>query len=415
MLSPINQKEVFEIIDKGGNILEYFARIDPHCKSFETSVKNSLGKGAHGQVYSFPENVFIKNKTVAVKQMRVEMEKIKSSEFKWKMFYNEKEFEEFIYVPKNLLMPCNRVFSVEEFENEDNFYFSKDGKVGLDGTDVFCLSEFLISLWVGNFYTTGKCINFIETFYFAICATPYKKLAEYYIFMEQIDDNLHSYLKSDFPEKFYNNIYIQILFAVAMYQHNGKIVHGDLHSGNIFLLKQSSASFNGKSILPEEDYMEYRYKGKSFYIPTFKTSPDESQFVVKIGDWDRAVKYSKPMIGSRETMAKQYPISNWYNESLDILTITRSIQEEKCSSLLIRKIAAWMEGTDINCNSIMNSMRSTCYMNNLHTVQIDYRKLLETKYNHVTPDAILMNEDFMKDYLQPPPKGSKIIVCGVID
>lgn len=456
------KKEIFDIIDRGGNILEYFSHIDPLCKDIRKDgpepkiiLGEKLGSGVTGTAYKADISSFFKDlpptwsNRLVVKEIKIPMVKIKDTSPRKssptipdtksdsdssfltpledtprltpkqlkslaKKFYGSTDSTT-LALPGVITTPCN-ILS----------YISQGKMIFPSKKDLFCaeeLTEFLVSLWVGNFYTSGKCINFIETFYFAICSRYDRKMAQYYTFMEQIDRTFTYILKAGYPEEIYNNIYIQILFAVAMYQHNGNIVHGDLHAGNVFLLQWGKTSgwngkteFNGENIGLKHkdaggaDYMEYRYGTKSFYVPTHKTSKN-SRFIVKIGDWGRGVKYSSPMIGSKNVILGEYPVPNWYNKAFDLLTITRYIQYLKCPSIMIRKIAAWMEGTAVNHESIMNRMKTTQYEDYPQVVRID---VLESKYSHVTPEAILMNDDLMKDFLVPPPSGSKIVLVGEI-
>lgn len=469
------KKEIFDIIDRGGNILEYFSHIDPLCKDIRKDgpepkiiLGEKLGSGVTGTAYKADISSFFKDLSptwsnrLVVKEINIPMVNIKDtsprksssmtaagaktesdsdSSFLTPLEATPKELSPkklkslakkfygstgstsaILALPGVITTPCNISSYRVTYGN-----FAAPGKMIYPGKkDLFCaeeLTEFLVSLWVGNFYTSGKCINFIETFYFAICSSYDRKMAQYYTFMEQIDRDFTYILKAGYPEEIYNNIYIQILFAVAMYQHNGNIVHGDLHGGNVFLLKHGKSlgwnentEFNGENIGSTlksgngADYMEYRYGTKSFYVPTYKTS-DNSQFIVKIGDWGRGVKYSSPMIGSKDVILNNYPVPNWYNKAFDLLTITRYTQYFKCPSAMIRKIAAWMEGTKDDYDSIMAGMKKTQYMNYPQVVRTN---ALEDKYDHVTPEAILMNEEFMKDFLVSPPAGSKIVLVGEI-
>lgn len=419
------------IIDKGGNILEYLAVRDPVCDDLGKRIKlgNKLGEGIAGIAYKADISGFFKKGKVpdfanrlVVKEIKADMIRITGRTEKLaKKFYGKEDVAGML-VPSALVIPCDDVLEYKRWDTGVEIKMPKGS--------IFCeeeITEFLIALWVGTYFTSQECINFMETFYFTVCSDYEKKTAEYYTFMEEIDRTYAYVLQYAYPEKVHNHIYIQALFAIAKMQHENKIVHGDLHPGNVFLVKRGmgmnqETEFRGAKLL-SADYLEYRVKGRSIYLPGPKTDGIASQFIVKLGDWGRSIKYSSPVIGSRKVLEDEDKdfLPNWYNDSFDILTLTRSTQVMECSSEMIARISAWMEDVRVEQNFDIKEIQHELHEEfKKYAIASDYPsyvhcKYLEKHYKHVNPLEILLNYDFMRNYLVPPPEGSVILLCGEIE
>lgn len=443
---PNQKRDILEIIDRGDDILDYFRKIDPICSEIGTGIAlgEKLGEGAAGTVFKvdsksgsvlfegqIPSRLVVKKidapmikkaykksregLAVAQEPVRALVRDLYEKLYKEDPLYDADSLDNtVVFLPRALVESCQLV----EYERTDT-----QQNVKVPKGSIFCseeITEFIISLFVAEFYKSGKAINFIDTFYFATCAKYKAKIAQYYIFMEQIDRTFLGVLKADYPEKVYNHIYVQTLFAIAMYQKY-KIVHGDLHADNVFLLKNGTnlglnktTEYNGVKWF-DADYLEYKIKGKSLYLPGRSTDAEASQFIVKIGDWGRAIKYSTPMIGSKTVLlGEQFDsfIPNWYSPAFDVLVITRTIQVKGRPTAMINKVTTWIENVSIY--NLISTIRAT---SNLDERFAAYPNplLLETRYSHVDPISILLNEEFMGDYTKPPPEGSVILRCGEID
>jgi peroxiredoxin family protein len=69
------REDVLEIVDKGGNIAEYFSKTDPICKDIGSRIilAKELGKGGYGAVYKVDMKDFdsVWSKRLVVKKMEV--------------------------------------------------------------------------------------------------------------------------------------------------------------------------------------------------------------------------------------------------------------------------------------------------------------------------------------------------------
>lgn len=393
------REDVLEIVDKGGNIAEYFSRTNSICKDIGSRIilGKQLGKGAYGAVYKvdIKDGESERSKRLVVKKMEVytiktivenEERPIVSNFYKGENL----DFTKELVVPEFLFGMC---------KYESYKLTNGKGKYRPPKEALFCNSEhteFIISLWAGDLFTRGVSINFLPVFYFATCADFKKETANYYIFMEEIDSDLYNLLSVD--EKASEHVYIQALHAIAVYQQYGAAVHGDLHWRNVFV-SETPDTFNGESA--NVDFYEYRLgEDKSVYLPGPKKGG--GKYVAKIGDWGMAVKYGPTtLIGDSSViygLFKNNPKPNWYNESYDVISLTRSFYYKRPNNKFVQKIMAWIEQSDTAPIAQRNFFPDV--------------KILDEKYSHVTPVAILSSPELMGDYLTVPDENEKIAVFG---
>ncbi len=401
-----NRKETLEIVNTGGNLFNYLTKqtsLCPLIKSKITLVK-MLGKGASGQIFSIDFNgkgsrryavkiteitLYTENK----EPMDVMFKKLCSNKRK----YHRTDGRGVIEIPKGSFI-CESVYS-----------------------------EYIISLLIGEIIRNGTCINFLDTFAFALCPgvspSKYYVTAKQYTFMEQIDTTLRRSLrcivekprnmsKSGIPKKTSKEIsefiFIQILFGIAVYQKLYNIVHGDLHDDNVFLVHDPNLEWKGHKI---GTFDNFKYT---------ITNPDGSKteiylpaipLIVKIADFGLAVKYSKngePIIGEKTTMENGFDHSsilpNFYNKAYDVVYIADIMQNLNPSNEFIKGILTWMANGDMkNMDRIIDRKNFRPKL-----------ELLETELSHVSPEAILSNPKLMGKYLERPPKGNKILNIGNI-
>ena len=157
------------------------------------------------------------------------------------------------------------------------------------------LTEFFTALVVGNLVTTGKSINFIQTYYFAMCKNssvtlpkidmsldssdsedgdldedPDEGQLEQFMFMELADSTLATVCdKCMYRDKYnpyntaiFEGFIIQTLHALAMIQGYGKgdlkIDHNDIHLDNIFVtLIDETVVWKGQKLI-DADYFHYK-------------------------------------------------------------------------------------------------------------------------------------------------------------
>ena len=384
------REETLGIINSGGDLLKYMTGNKTFCPLVGTKIilAKVLGTGAYGKVFEidFPGRG---KKKYAVKKSEV--------------------YE---------IEPCSKKSYYKRLDGNGNTEIPKGSSIC-----EMAYSEYAISLLLGELVRGGTCINFMDVFAFSMCKNPFS--LSQYTFMEQIDGSLRHKIGCIMEKprgdkslgkitladrhKLTNSIFIQTLFALAVIDRKYQIVHGDLHDDNIFLVHDPDLEWKGERI-GNYDYYEYRIDGVSIYIPGVP-------LIVKLGDFGLAVKYSAPMIGNITTMEIGFDqddgdgpwLPNFYTPAYDTTFVTYIFRERNPSNEFIKQIAAWV----CNLKSRYSNAKLDDEMNGLFakTGRPDIKKL-EKSMKHVSPGAILLEPELMRQYLTPPPKGSKILLIG---
>lgn len=125
-----------------------------------------------------------------------------------------------------------------------------------------------------------------------------------------------------------DSIFVQCLCAIAVYQETYKISHNDLHPGNIFL----------QPYVGVEDYFHYNIKGVDIYVPN-------EGFVVKIGDWSEAIKWTTPVIASSSSLYGD-TVPNVYIPAYDVMLLVMSFLHLRADSPLPGRVFESMTGLD---------------------------------------------------------------------
>lgn len=247
------------------------------------------------------------------------------------------------------------------------------------------VSEFYIALLVADLLKRNISINFLDVIYFGVCKGHF---ARQYTFMEKVSTSLYK-VKERLSEEQINSIYIQILHAIAVYQREYKIVHGDLHMGNVLI----------DEIQSQAKYLEYKIDDTILYVPL-------NMYLAKISDWGLAFKYEYRIVGNKSIFENKFrgAVPNFYNAAYDVAYITMNMNKGGLKSDLIKEVLKWMlNGNDINKIFRMEKEEGR------------YRprvESLETLLAHVTPDAILKS-DLVKRYTFKP-KRARMIKGGVL-
>ena len=154
--------------------------------------------------------------------------------------------------------------------------------------------EALIAILSAELYATGKCFHFVDTLDFISCSEDDHQ----YLLMEEIDSNVAN-------EKTYTpEILIQTAVAIAAFNQEYALVHGDMISSNIFLVRNDGKiSWNGR-ILQPTDVLEYRIGETTLYLHS--DVHDGLNWLVKVGDYGLSVKYNVPIIGAEDTLKGYY-------------------------------------------------------------------------------------------------------------
>jgi len=249
------------------------------------------------------------------------------------------------------------------------------------------LSEFIISLYVGNLLRTGQSINFLDTYYFARCiGTDPGNAIKQYMFMEKADTSLRKefmYLPIDTLD----SLYIQLLHAIALIQEKYMIVHGDLHLDNI-LLKM------GKNVC-----LEYNVGDDTvIYTPS-------TVFTAYPADWGMAVKYNETCVGNIRVLKSDFGDSqpNYFSFSYDVVYLTNSFMLEmkrnNNESPFIKKIYEW-----ITHRVISLIPEQIYYFKKGSNTYRPKSENLDKYFLHVSAMSILKNADIMGQYMKKPTK-----------
>lgn len=167
-------------------------------------------------------------------------------------------------------------------------------------------SEFFIGAMVGESYRSDQCINFFDVYSLFTCPSqnaspdatpPGDTIYNQYIFMDRIHDEYRNLLGENFlnhtKKEINDNIYVQLIFAIAFYQEKYQLSHNDLHPGNLFAeIIRGTTMFRGQ-LLYQARWFHYKIGERDLYLPAIP-------LIVKIGDFGLAVKFSTPIVGNKE-------------------------------------------------------------------------------------------------------------------
>ena len=283
-------------------------------------------------------------------------------------------------------------------------------------------SEYLISLLVGEIYRAGTSINFLDTFNFATCAEyppparvlnafkkmaakedeeleSYDRLGAQYTFIEKIDGVLGDLLKAVDPN-YIPGLVVQMLHAIATYESQYELVHGDLHMGNVFYLQVKPDTMWNGQLVSQAQYFLYKVGDTNLYIPA-------SPYIVKIGDWGRAVKYSKPIVGDLYAVVNGYDegkgtplLPNFYNETYDMLFSLNTFNAIN-SNAFILQIMDYLLGDYRQMQAYFKGN----FRPKLSALEMEPLVSKSTR-------MVLKHPVLMASFLTPPPAGATVIELG---
>jgi hypothetical protein len=173
-------------------------------------------------------------------------------------------------------------------------------------------SELVIGMMLSNFLTEGKCINFFDQYTMFTCKNNNLGKFVNYIFMEKISGSLRTHDYCLLPQAYHslpygnqydaaNSMFVQTIFAIAMYQKHLKMSHNDLHDDNVFVQHVTpETKFNGQYLYDAEYYEYVISTFKSIYIPAIP-------MIAKIGDFGWSAVYKAPIV------MQSYLLENGYN------------------------------------------------------------------------------------------------------
>jgi serine/threonine protein kinase len=453
--------QTIAVLNTGGAIVEYLSFKSDACPLIGTDIilTKQLGKGKNGTVFE----VTLGSSTLVTEQTKRYVVKRTEPPMKFARlgFSSTATYEKLkTYIESQTGLPFEKVLrfsgldipsSIDTPINQTklDIYIpefmegcsKKERWARFDGrgdtltplaTSSVCLpifTEFAISLLAGKLYREGTSINFLDTFHFAVCkgfaisVEGERRKAvndtKQYTFMEMADGTLKGMLSNDTSVSsgadilsHMDEIVIQIIHAIGVYQQNYQIVHGDLHLDNIFLdVVTEESTYQGKKLVDVE-FFEYVIGDRSIYIPRPK-------YIVKIGDFGLACKYSTPIVANVITMTNGYSqkdgtpwIPNWYSRAYDILLVTRELY-----AAVPRKTGWGRTPSSI----IENIMEQIYHTTGSITLVAKVREMvssktgrpdmygLEEKFSDLTPEKLLMN---LEERYYQRPLSEKILVAG---
>ncbi len=193
--------------------------------------------------------------------------------------------------------------------------------------------DYAISLILAQYYQNKQIINFYSVFSMNTCISQTESKIFRYVFTDKFDGNILTFkdcLKLGVNKhKIIDGLYIQILFSIAFYQ-NLLISHNNLNTStvNVVVITERTM-FNFKRLILT-DWFHYKTKEKDIYLETIP-------LIVKIANFEKADKYSKPAFGNRENKT--------INKLIDSKSITESISKIY-STPLIKKCLKLAETND---------------------------------------------------------------------
>lgn len=333
-----SEEELLEIISNYQDVGKYLINKSEQCKV----IGPKIGEGAEGVIFK----VKVKGKDYAVKQIQYQLYKynnlVRTIDYVKDVIRNfdENQRDFNLMINEKLIKKDPDYFYIFEnrIECDTHDYYTRhdyDAKVKI-GKSYICqidiFTEYMISIICSQFLKKGISAHFLESFGLSTCLKEIKKpVVNFYFYMELIDKSLNYIKNCILTKDLMSGVIIQVLHSIYVLQTQ-KIVHGDLHVGNVFIKYiDEKTEYMGNNLFNIE-YFHYLLDDKEFYIPA-------TPFIVKIGDFGMSVKYEEPIIApvgvlitggiGVRSLGKQFKdksvVPNWYNTYYDILTFLFSI------------------------------------------------------------------------------------------
>ena len=416
------KKEALKIVDTHGELSEYLSNQSIECPLMGSEIKigKILGKGKFGAAFivTIPEYGL---KEYAVKRIDKDNSTIESKISGPLKKVAKKLSKEYAVSDTSIIALNEGRYQDDYIQKGDELYFPYYSKMCLTKENYVedpCVEEgektliparsyicsdetypeFVISSLCGNLFKNNVSANFFDIFGFATC--PNKNMVSQYIFMEKIDMTLLELLeneKDNFEPWTIAVLMIQVIHAIGVYQKNYKIQHTDLAAKNIFIESiKPTTKFCGKNVQTAK-YFNYvikdesgdKSKDVSLYLPYIP-------WIVKIGDYGMAVKYSYPIVSSEDSIKGMADgdIPNWYTENYDILYFLGNMfyygDDEFFYKLSTNIFDA---NNEEEVSKVFNDLFSESGRPGLWS--------LGSVFKDITPRKLLTNEKIIKEYLKP--------------
>lgn len=400
--------EVLDIIDHHKELSEYLSNQDAECSLIGSKIvlDKVLGKGKFGAAFSITIPEFGPKEYVA-KRLDKGLTTIKS-EIQGSLKEIAAYYGERLGVSKKAMMALNKTNIYIDIG--DTIYIPYYSKACLTNSDIsiepndpdgvpymipkgsyVCndetYPEFIIGSLCGNLNKKGDSINFFDTFGFSTC--PNKGQVNQYVFMEKIDGTLAELIEEVQPEPWeIASLIIQTIHAIGVYQQKFRLQHTDLSIKNVFFQNvKPSSKFRGKKIY-DHQHFHYKVADVDLYIPA-------TSWIVKIGDYGMAVKFSDPIVAPEQSLQGDENIPNWYTENYDILYFLCNMffatDGDPFVDTLLRYILKVEEDKDVG-DVIFETFDENSGRPELWT--------LETFFKDLSPRSLLTNPQIMGEYMK---------------
>jgi len=451
-----DREEVLHIIERGGEMMEYFVRENAvrDCPFIRQTMRNSkiIASGKQGEVYTFS----IDGKEYVVKKSLnsnyetgsqpypratpITLEKV------WLVFRDS--FPEEVRLPQDVFYMINGgdknkmiykgdpIYTIEKKEGwsckteqdivRTRYYLDVADDIYEQGTFTYpkgsflckneSYSEFVLGLTCSKALERGRCVNFLQTFGISMCSEldPENLRVYDYTFMELAHGTLKDLSeKPDLSAEAIDSIIIQTIFAISYMQRVLGIQHNDLHAQNVMYidLNEKDVKFRGKE-LRSADYFSYEIDGTYIY---FKNCG----YIAKIVDFGFAMKYSEPMVGRIDVTDSSFTtIPQWRDDYYDLLVFMTSFGSSFDTLLaagLYTKMLNPYATLQKNIKKAVEQREEVDdKLGGLYLQGEDYgwRPKFTGLSRH--PWEYLTDPDIMGGYIDIPPEGSSVALLGVL-
>jgi serine/threonine protein kinase len=230
-----------------------------------------------------------------------------------------KGFTDFPISSKNIVVKEVNNIDKDNKCIEDLEINAKDGSHNFYKNAVICRTRkntIVVEYLLAQYASTISKRHFIDTYAMNHCKN------KGYIFMEKIEGDLHTLKNSDkLTEDDHKIIILQLLYALHLL-HTNKIMHNDPHSGNVFYIKieddEELSKLKGDDLVTF-DFTTNENKNDDEELRIFRIPKRKIKYVIKLGDFGLASKFSEPYIISDGTLDHSEFI-DYFNPTYDLLT-----------------------------------------------------------------------------------------------
>jgi len=407
-----DRDETLRIYNSGEALVKQLTAVSPLCASIGTDIKIDAKPIAEGHYGSVSDVIFpgAKKGQYVIKSFfdtDLETLRVKPPQSLEKIVKEQKDYDPHLLmdlnvsprgptaIVENIVMPkfalqCSpkKKYKIKSNVSKKSTTLTKPYYLCPTGS----IPEYVLSLLVANLYRDGTCVHFIDTVDLLTCVEAGSP--KQYTIMEKVDNTLLKIIECALHEEMVACLLIQILFAVACYQHRYQISHNDLHYNNVLIKYVTpDTEWNGQK-LADASYHHYHILGTDLYIPAIPV-------LVKIADFGLGVKWSPPVIGDEYYATVSDYIPHEFVPQYDSLYITFIIRRvSKTPSFFVRTVqkASIGDGT-------------IAYIDNITSDGTRPSVTHVGKYADAAAVKLLTNTTLMAAYTQKPAAG-KIVTLG---